>query len=184
MYTETDSVVLPPDTEGQEGVSVPFYVDPPNRPGLHRDIFRAHAQKMLGGLLTSTACKFCLTPALQSRLHATWREPFNLVIEEAAKAEAAKAATEAAADAAEAAAKGLYMVEAILEERPCKIKRRKKGDVANSEAPMEMEYLVRWVGYTNATWEAERYLRKLTVLTAWKESSSSRAQGSTPSSSS
>ena len=44
IYTEEDATLLPPDDK--EGT--PFYVDPPDRPGMHRDLFRAHAQKAVG----------------------------------------------------------------------------------------------------------------------------------------
>ena len=41
LFTETDTVVMPPDCEEpRTGRSVPFYQDSPRRPGLHRDIFR------------------------------------------------------------------------------------------------------------------------------------------------
>ena len=39
LYTETDTIVLPPDGE-VNGKAIPFYVDPPNHPGLHRDLFK------------------------------------------------------------------------------------------------------------------------------------------------
>ena len=53
LWTETDTIVLPPGTVDTEGRPTQFYVDPPGRPGLHRDLFRQHAQKMLGRLLVA-----------------------------------------------------------------------------------------------------------------------------------
>ena len=47
IYTEEDATLLPPDDK--EGT--PFYVDPPDRPGMHRDLFRAHAQKVVGRMV-------------------------------------------------------------------------------------------------------------------------------------
>lgn len=43
IYTEEDAILLPPDDK--EGT--PFYVDPPTQPGMHRDLFRRHAKKMV-----------------------------------------------------------------------------------------------------------------------------------------
>jgi hypothetical protein len=43
---EDDSMILPPDdNEGR-----PFYQDPPDRPGMHRDMFKAWAHTILGEL--------------------------------------------------------------------------------------------------------------------------------------
>ena len=47
LWTEDDAIVLPPDDKNQ----TPFYVDPPDRPGMHRDLFKAWAHKMLGELV-------------------------------------------------------------------------------------------------------------------------------------
>lgn len=41
-----DATILPPDDES----GVPFYVDPPEKPGMHRDLFRAWGQKVCGEL--------------------------------------------------------------------------------------------------------------------------------------
>ena len=41
-----DATILPPDDEN----GVPFYVDPPDRPGMHRDLFRAWGNKVCGEL--------------------------------------------------------------------------------------------------------------------------------------
>ena len=43
VYTENDVVLLPPDDKD----GVPFYVDPPGQPGMHRDLFKGHARVML-----------------------------------------------------------------------------------------------------------------------------------------
>ena len=70
LYTETDSVVCPPDTEDSKGTIVPFYVDPPSQPGLHRDQFRAHAMTMVGELLIR---QFKLSSGLSRRAPAQHR---------------------------------------------------------------------------------------------------------------
>ena len=44
IYTEEDATLLPPDDKDGN----PFYTDPPDQPGLHRDLFRRHARKMVG----------------------------------------------------------------------------------------------------------------------------------------
>ena len=41
MYTEEDATILPPDTSE----NLPFYLDPSNQPGYHRDLFRDHARR-------------------------------------------------------------------------------------------------------------------------------------------
>ena len=46
LYTEDDAIILPPaDANG-----VPFYVDPPDQPGMHSDLFKAGARRALGEL--------------------------------------------------------------------------------------------------------------------------------------
>jgi len=47
IYTEEDAILLPPDDK--EGV--PFYMDPADRPGMHADLFRVHARKMVRRML-------------------------------------------------------------------------------------------------------------------------------------
>lgn len=94
IYTETDAVVLPPDTQTEMGATIPFYIDPPDQPGAHRDLFRAHGKMMVGELLKAG---FALTPALTSRA------PQECQDELAAQAEAA--------ESAEAQAMDLYIVE-------------------------------------------------------------------------
>jgi hypothetical protein len=49
IFTEEDAMVLPPDDKE----SKPFYVDPPDRPGYTRDLFRSHALLMAKELLDS-----------------------------------------------------------------------------------------------------------------------------------
>ena len=44
IWREDDSIILPPDSAS----GVPFYVDPVERPGYHRDIFKEWARKVLG----------------------------------------------------------------------------------------------------------------------------------------
>lgn len=43
IYTEEDATLLPPDDKD----GMPFYVDPTDRPGWHRDQFRQHARKLV-----------------------------------------------------------------------------------------------------------------------------------------
>ena len=179
LYLETDSIVLPPATTAADGTTVPFYLDPPNRPGLHRDQFRIHAQKMIGGLLT---VGFTLTPPLHATMHTTWATQVANYLQAASAAEAAARAAEAQrisdADAAEAQAAGMYVVEVILDERQ-RVNKKKRG--GGTAAQTELEYLVQWTGYQEQTWEREWSLRKLQVLAEWKASAGSRAQPSTSS---
>jgi hypothetical protein len=59
IWSEADAVILPPD----DAQGVPFYVDPPGQPGLHRDLFMTWGRPKLfgivgdvkGALLASTA---------------------------------------------------------------------------------------------------------------------------------
>jgi hypothetical protein len=180
LYTETDTIVLPPDTTAADGTTVPFYVDPLRRPGLHRDVFREHAQKLEGALREGV---FRLTRPLQCLVHPTWEEAVANSEQTRAEAEAeAKTAEErrrTEADAAEAEAMGMYIVEAILDERPIKSKKKRKGVV---ESNADKEYLVKWLGFEEQTWEKERSLKKLNALSMWKASSGSQAQPSTSSS--
>ena len=58
VWTEQDAVILPPDSEDGN----PFYVDPPNQPGLHRDMFKTWGRVVAGELATdgypmSAACR-------------------------------------------------------------------------------------------------------------------------------
>ena len=53
IWMEENAMILPPDTtpmQGDAAISTPFYQDPSSQPGLHRDIFRAWAHKLLGEL--------------------------------------------------------------------------------------------------------------------------------------
>ena len=157
LYTETHAMVLPPDVE-ENGKNVPFYLDPPQQPGLHRDLFQQHAKKMLGQLLLAG---FEVADALVARA------PITVLDQIAAQEQAATAAREKE-EATAAAAEGLYMVEAILEQRFCAPK-RKRGGVSSSS--LKLEYLVQWKGYGPEfrSWEPEAALKRLDVLTAWKK---------------
>ena len=158
LYTESDTVVLPPDVEDSEGRSIPFYLDPPNQPGWHRDAFRAHAKTMLGPLLEKN---FPLSGGLSQQAPALYHQ----------QRAAAEAAAEAASEAAAADALGLEIVDAILDVRKGKRKRN--------------EYLVQWAGYQAEweeqyrqglgevggpfmSWEPESKLKHLTQLADWK----------------
>ena len=57
IYTEDDAVILPPDDK--HGVA--FYQDPPDQPGLHRDLFRQWGKDMLSALMDKD---YVLTPKL------------------------------------------------------------------------------------------------------------------------
>ena len=47
LWTEEDAIILPPDdSEGQ-----PFYQDPIDQPGMHRDLFKTWARRVAGELL-------------------------------------------------------------------------------------------------------------------------------------
>ncbi|KAL1525702.1 hypothetical protein AB1Y20_020548 [Prymnesium parvum] len=65
IYTEEDATLLPPDDK--EGM--PFYVDPPAQPGMHRDIFRQHAVDIWCQPEVSTAHKAILMAAAGSSDH-------------------------------------------------------------------------------------------------------------------
>ena len=47
IYTEEDATILPPDDKD----GVPFYQDPPDSPGMHRDLFRMHAKKIISTMV-------------------------------------------------------------------------------------------------------------------------------------
>ena len=47
LWMEDDSIILPPD----DAQGTPFYQDPTESPGYHRDLFRAFARKVLGELV-------------------------------------------------------------------------------------------------------------------------------------
>ena len=49
IWREDNSTILPPD----DAMGIPFYVDPVDRPGYHRDIFQAWARKVLGELVSN-----------------------------------------------------------------------------------------------------------------------------------
>ena len=149
LYTETDTVVLPPDsTDPSTGFSTPFYADPPSQPGLHRDAFKAHAKTMVGELLTR---EFVLSSALAAQAPAQYQQ--QLAADKAAAAEAEEVAEIAAEQEA-----GMYRVHAILQERVVPGKRKRN------------EYLVQWVGYTQEsnTWEPENLVKGLDAFRDWK----------------
>ena len=47
IWREDDSIILPPD----DADGTPFYVDPVDKPGYHRDLFKEWARKVLGELV-------------------------------------------------------------------------------------------------------------------------------------
>ena len=44
LWMDDDSIILPPD----DAMGTPFYVDPVDRPGFHRDLFKEFARRALG----------------------------------------------------------------------------------------------------------------------------------------
>ena len=48
LWSEEDAVILPPD----DASGVPFYLDPVDSPGLHRDLFKTWGRRVAGELLT------------------------------------------------------------------------------------------------------------------------------------
>ena len=44
IWSENNATILPPD----DAMGVPFYVDPEDRPGFHRDLFQGWARRVLG----------------------------------------------------------------------------------------------------------------------------------------
>ena len=154
LYTESDTVVLPPDVEDSKGRSIPFYLDPPNQPGLHRDAFRAHAQMMLGELLKEN---FELSARLSAQAPAQYQQE--------------KAAAEEASEAAAAEALGLDIVDAILDVRKGKRKRTEYlVQWVGYRAEWEEEYRqgLGEVGGPFMSWEPESHLKHLTQLADWR----------------
>lgn len=50
LWSEEDAVILPPDTTSPDGTATPFYVDPPDQPGAHRDMFKTWGRRVAGEL--------------------------------------------------------------------------------------------------------------------------------------
>ena len=50
LWTEADAVILPPDDAN--GFPFYVYVDPPDRPGMHRDLFKQWGRRVAGELQT------------------------------------------------------------------------------------------------------------------------------------
>ena len=65
LWSEEDAIVLPPD----DAQGTPFYVDPPNQPGLHRDLFKTWARRVAGEL---TLKGFPMSRALRQHLPAEY----------------------------------------------------------------------------------------------------------------
>jgi hypothetical protein len=154
LYTESDTVVLPPDVEDSEGRSIPFYLDPPNQPGWHRDAFRAHAKMMLVPLLEKN---FPLSGGLSQRAPAQYHQQ--------------RAAAKAASEAAAADALGLEIVDAILDVRKGKRKRTEYlVQWTGYQAEWEEQYRqgLGEVGGPFMSWEPESKLKHLTQLADWK----------------
>ena len=61
LWTEADAVILPPD----DANGIPFYVDPPGSPGLHRDTFKTWGRRVAGELV---ARGFPLSAAARAHL--------------------------------------------------------------------------------------------------------------------
>ena len=176
IFSESGAVILPPDSEDPmiARATIPFYTDPVNQPGLHRDVFAAHSRKLIGRLLKSD---FRLSPALKGQA------PQEILDQLTAQA-AAQAATQQQAEAAQQQTEeaqqleemGMEVVTAIRGERSAKHQRR--GGVRR-------EFLVEWAGYRPewegeyrqgrgavgtpfTTWEAEKTVKKLEAFKAWR----------------
>ena len=184
LWTDAGAVIMPPDTEDPlvAGKTIPFYRDPPDRPGLHRDLFAAHSGQLLGKMLLAG---FNLSPSLTSCA------PPEIQQQVASAASAAAAAASAAATAAAATSEaqelvelGMEVVAAILAERP--LPKRRSGS-------NQMEYLVEWaeykpeweadyrqgrgqVGDPFTSWERESTLKRLTLFKEWKAAHSPQPQ--------
>ena len=65
LWMEDDAMILPPDT-----VSGAFYLDPPDQPGLHRDLFKTWARKLLGEL---TSLNYIFTEMASAHLTSEYR---------------------------------------------------------------------------------------------------------------
>ena len=65
LWMEDDAMILPPDT-----VSGPFYLDPPDQPGLHRDLFKTWGRKLLGEL---TSLNYMFTEMASAHLTSEYR---------------------------------------------------------------------------------------------------------------
>lgn len=124
LLSESEAMVLPPDTTDEKGCTIPFYMDPPDRPGLHRDQFKAHARQMLGKLLVAGF-------KLSQRMLDLVPEQFSTQA----------VAEETAETAAAATSEGFFMIRQILAERHVKKRSR-----------VMTQYLVEWEGY-DPSWE-------------------------------
>lgn len=58
IYTQADAILLPPD----DADGTPFFQDPMGQEGMHRDLFRTHARKIVTRFVDQG---FPLTPALR-----------------------------------------------------------------------------------------------------------------------
>ena len=61
IWTETNSIILPPDAAD----GTPFYVDPENAPGYHRDLFQKWARMVLGEFVANG---FPMSPLARTHL--------------------------------------------------------------------------------------------------------------------
>ena len=66
LWSEEDAVILPPDTIGDQAQDqIPFYVDPPLQPGLHRDMFKEWGRTVAAELAMR---QFPMSSAVMSHL--------------------------------------------------------------------------------------------------------------------
>lgn len=70
LWSEEDAVIMPPDTIGDGEQSTPFYIDPPNQPGKHRDMFKTWGRKVAAELLMR---EFPMSPAVRSHIPAEYQ---------------------------------------------------------------------------------------------------------------
>ena len=79
IWMEENAMILPPDTtpmQGDAAISTPFYQDPPGQPGLHRDLFRAWAHKLLGEL---TVLNYTFTETASAHLTSEYKSDSSCV---------------------------------------------------------------------------------------------------------
>ena len=66
LWSEDDAVILPPD----DAEGVPFYLDPAEQPGLHRDLFKTWGRRVAGELVTQG---FPMSRAVMSHVPVEYR---------------------------------------------------------------------------------------------------------------
>ena len=75
IWTEDNAIILPPD----DSSGTAFYQDPPDRPGMHRDMFQAWAHKVVGELVVQD---YLMTKMALNHLPSEYMSDSSVVEEE------------------------------------------------------------------------------------------------------